>query len=115
MLLVLQVIQISGADYFSRRLRAFDPLMSKKLNPTPGPQGYDARPASSQIRGMQSAHRLTTGQRENNVDRGVDIHRLAIEVVRLVAPLLDGIQRGAGEHGVAADHVQVLDGAIFAD
>jgi hypothetical protein len=105
LLLVLQVIQISGADYFSKRLRAFDPLMSKKLNPTPGPQGC----------ALRDRHRLPTGQRENNVDRGIDIHRLAIEVVRLVAPLLDGIQRGAGEHGVAADHVQVLDGAIFAD
>src|ERR1039458_1828772 len=67
------------------------------------------------MRGMQSAHRLPTGQRENNVDRGVYIHRFAIEVVRLVPPLLDGIQRGAREHGVAADYVQVLDGAIFAD
>src|ERR1035437_4573485 len=67
------------------------------------------------MRGIPHPQSLTTRHGENNVDRGLYVHRLAIEVVRLIPPLLDGIQCGTREHGVAADYVQVLDGAIFAD
>src|SRR5271169_3594741 len=67
------------------------------------------------MRGMLIRTLTTTRQGEINIDRGVNLYRLAVEVVRLVLPLLYCIQRRTREHGVTADYVQVLNAAIFAD
>src|SRR5450631_1233535 len=48
---------------------------------------------------------------EDNVDSGVDFNWVAIEHVRLVAPVPDCIQGCLLQHGVAADNSQILDGS----
>jgi len=51
------------------------------------------------------------------VDRNLrlDFDGFAIEVVRLVSPLVDSFQRGARENGVSTEHFQIGDVALFVD
>src|SRR5204863_3633062 len=59
--------------------------------------------------------RLSAREREIDLDRGIHVHRLAIQDVRLVTPLFDGVNGCLCEQRMAADHVQILNGSILAD
>src|SRR5712671_449009 len=58
--------------------------------------------------------RLTT-HAELHRDGGVHFHRLAIQDVRLVSPLLHRFHRVVYQHGMAADHLQAFNRPLFAD
>src|SRR5579872_368095 len=48
-------------------------------------------------------------------DLGLDGDGLIVEVVRLVFPLLDGVDGGAGENRVATDQLHTGNAAVFAN
>ena len=52
-----------------------------------------------------------TSQVENDIDGGLHFNGLAVEEVGTVAPLLDRVDGGLAEHGVAAEDAEVFDGA----
>src|SRR2546425_10414369 len=54
-------------------------------------------------------------QRENHVNCGVDINRVAIEKSRLIAPLAHGIERGLLQQRVSGENFQGLNRAVLAD
>jgi len=58
---------------------------------------------------------LATSKIEHDIDGGFYFHGLAVEEVRTVAPLLDCVQRGLAEQGVAAEDAEVFDGSGFGD
>src|SRR5208283_6081562 len=62
-----------------------------------------------------SGHLLTTSEREVDVNLRVNLHGIAVEVVRLVAPLLYSLDCCLGQHGMAAQDMKILHRAIFAD
>src|SRR5882762_2579950 len=58
---------------------------------------------------------LAAGQREIHLNLRFHGHRLAIQHVRPVPPLLHGLDRRGGQHRVSADQPQVLNRAVLAD
>src|SRR5271157_4390730 len=80
---------------------------SRSSRPRPTPAEGTHRTASTKF--------LAACKREHHVHGGLHFHRLAVQVVGLIAPLLHGFERGRGQHWVSADHVQVLNGTVLAD
>src|SRR5580700_4305947 len=52
-------------------------------------------------------------QREVHVDLSYDLDRLSVEKGRLVNPLFHRVKRGWDQQRVAADHLELLNGAIL--
>src|SRR5258708_35224432 len=58
---------------------------------------------------------LTSSQGEVNLYFGIHFHRLAIQKIRFILPLLYGIDGSRSQHWMPTDQCKVFDGAIFAD
>ena len=54
-------------------------------------------------------------QFEVNCDFGLDLDRLAIEIVRLVSPLTHRFHRSAGKNRVAVKNLRIDDDPLFVD
>ena len=78
-------------------------------------QTKTARATSPRAVSCQSCCNLLVRQLEVNQDLGLDRHRVAVQVVGLVLPLLDGFLGGARQNCVSADHFQILDIAGLVD
>lgn len=52
---------------------------------------------------------------EVHSDLRLNLDRLAIEVIRFVFPLADGVRRSASQYTFSAEYVQIRDIAFFAD
>src|SRR5712692_7076400 len=71
--------------------------------------------SSTASRWMSRNADSTSRKPEVHRDPRLHLDRLVIENVRPVAPLADGIERGANQHGMSFQHAQVLDRSLFAD
>src|ERR1700683_1199982 len=58
---------------------------------------------------------LASGQGKVHCNFGIHFDRFAIQQIRLVLPLLDGVERALHQHGMPADQLQVFDSTVFAD
>src|SRR5438132_1365273 len=58
---------------------------------------------------------LASGEREVYLNLRVDFHRLTVEQIGPVLPLLHSFDRSRSQHRMPADELQVFDVALFAD
>jgi len=54
-------------------------------------------------------------QLEVHQDLGLDLHRIAVQVIRLILPLLDRFLRGASQHRISTHYFQIADVAGLGD
>src|SRR5579883_1166328 len=67
------------------------------------------------IRRAQGAVGLLLAQREVHVDLSLHLDRLSVEEGRLVHPLFHRFESGRDQQRVAADHFEMLNGAVLGD
>src|SRR5271157_4041522 len=78
--------------------------LSCELNSNSGRPGYPVGPG-----------RFLLTQREVHVDLSYNLHRLSVEERRLVHPLFHRFQGGRDQQRVAADDLEMLNGAVLGD
>src|SRR5580698_6756582 len=87
------------------RLQPPQNKLNRQLKSQPRPTGHAKLNPES----------LASGQAEIHLHRRFHCHWLAVEQVRLIAPLLDGLNRRRRQHRMPTDQLQVLNGPLFAD
>ena len=101
--------QPDPADYVADRESCGTAAMSELQKPLPDHQfsGGKGRANAQQFyREVQlqvKPGRLAPGQREVYLYLGLDLDRLSVQQIRLILPLLHGLDRCRGQHRVPAD------------